>query len=694
MSTPFNKLFNNPLQIELLKEYLDKRCLEPDDFPEGLVPSLSKDLLVQRGYDARLAAGRPYIFLQYLDPKGNPYYEYEDESKSNPYAVARFLGDPTLWQGKEPPPKVISPNGRQNQLHFEPVRPIEGQTRDWYNLPDGQIVVHVESMIKARAVHKWTGFPTVGYNGVASYSSSKRGIELLHKQYDVDFTRFTNVILFDSNIHKPAVASAREGLAFKLRHILGCQDIRLADLPKGPNGEDWGPDDFLAHYGNEPLIELIRSSTTWSGQEHDDLISQIQERAVYCTRGGTFIDRRDKSVRQEVKASTFYAPINKKVLKGKNVATVYGFPLWKEFKDRNEVVNPAYEYLGEEFIERDDGRYYNLYQRSGPWPDLREPKETIITDQLKNMMSVEDLRLLRAYMKFLKYTGRKPTSFPVLFSDKRGVGKGWFSKLAYRFIGASNSTSADARAFVSNFNVQLANKRLVVINEFKVSNAEKPSAMNSIKRFFGDELITIEPKGVDSYSLENRAGMIITCNNLEDVPTDGLEDRRMWYIDCSNKEEVENWSPLHAALDDPEMIEEFCHWVAGADDIDFATWRPPLDETKRRAIVAASSSLEAACDTILSDLRETDIICLQYDAVKNFMKDEYPRVMETAGKAVTSAMKAAGWKSTEKKYGRNGAQKIVWIINEEAFAQIAGNGTAVTSECDRVLKLSQGHSKY
>lgn len=697
MPSPFDSnVFNNPNHINFLKKYLEDRCLEPDDFPEGLVPVFNNQLLRDRGYNATLAAGRPFIFLTYLGPDGQPYFEPNDNV---PYAVARFLGPHSPgWTGEDPP-KAVSPNNRKNQLHFEPIQPDEANNpRDWYSLPDDATVVHVESMVKARVVHKWTGFPTVGYNGVASYSSSKRGIELIHNQYDVDFSRFDNVILFDANTkHNKDVQAARLGLMFKLRNVAGAKKVRFVELPDVDGDKKAGPDDYIKAYGNEALMNLIVTAEEYAGEEHEDLIQQMMARAVYCTKTSTIIDVIDKEVRNETKALSFYAPINKKVLKGRAMVTVAGFPLWRESKERREVVNPGYEYLGAEFLKRDDGEYYNLYKQSGPWPDNKTEgfgAFPAVLKQLENMMSAEDLRLVRAYLKFLKFTGRKPTSFPVLFSDKRGVGKGWLSKLAYRLLGASNSTSADARAFVSNFNAQLANKRLVIINEFKVSASEKNAAMNSIKRFFGDELITIEPKGIDSYQLENRAGMLVTCNNLEDVPTDGFEDRRMWYVDCANKEVVSRagWSVLHEALDDPGTMEELFWWIKDADNIDFATWLPPLDESKRRAILEGSSSLEAACTIVLEDLREMEVICLMYPAVVNFLRPEYPRVIETAGKAVTSAMKRSQWKVSEKKYGRNGEQKVVWIIDEKRFDTLTGK--EITEECDRVLKLSQGHSKY
>lgn len=699
MTSPFNvqSVIGNPEHIALLSKYLDERALEPEDFPEGLVPLNNRKLLADRGYNASLAAGRPYIFLQYLDPHGNPYYK---EGQTDPYQLARFLGPKVTWTGKDEPPKVIAPNNRPNVLHFEPIAPLDGEERDWYKLPDGQVVLHLESMIKARAAHKWTGFPSIGYNGVNSYSSSKRGVELIHSQYDVDFTRMCHVIVFDSNVTKPEVEKARLGLMFKLKNVLGCKDVRYIDLPMGPNGH-WGPDDFLVANGNEALIELIRNATPYVGEEHDDLVAKIQERAVYCTRSSLIIDRQDKVVRSEQKAQSFYAPINKKVLKGKAVSTVYGFTLWRESRDRREVVGPGYQYLGEEWITRDDGAYYNLYQPSGPWPKGDEgwgAKASIVVGRLSEMMTEHDLELLRSYLKFLKFSGGKPTSFPVLFSDKRGVGKGWFSKLAYRLIGAANAASADAKSFVSNFNAQLANRRLVIINEFKVSNAEKASAMNALKRFFGDEFIVIEPKGVDPYPLENAAGMIVTCNALEDIPSDGLEDRRMWYIDCGlgpNLSEAE-WSALHAALDDVNVMNEVFRWVEEGEDVNFSTWKPPLDETKVRAVMAASGSLDGACYEVLHALRdhEDNIVALDYRVVVELVKEEYPPVQQMAVRTVTNALKAVGWARSEKRIGKVAKElRHFWHVKPNDLEKLTSpEALAEVDRCNKAVTLSS--TKY
>lgn len=692
MATPFEKLSPvNPEYVKLLEDYLDKRCLSPSDFPEGLVPYGNRQFLRERNYSDHLMCGRPYIFLTYLDASGNPYPGKDAKGQpdpTNPYAVARFLGKTDELVNGDPPPKILSQKDRQNQLHFEPIQPIEGEQRNWFNLPKGQIVVHVESMIKAKAVHKWTGFPTVGLNGVGSFASSKRGIALLHSESEVDFTQFTNVILFDSNITKQSVKDCLDQFAHRLKNVAGCADVRIATLPKAPDGSDWGPDDFMRENGNEALIKIIREAEPYVGEEHDDLLATVADRLLFCLKSGNVIDRVEKIVRSTAKARERYLTFNKKILKRGAVSTVEAFKVWMESKSRGEVMNPAYEYLGEEFIEEEDGVYYNLYQRGGAWPGEGDASE--IVRHLEQMISVEDLKLLRAYLKYLKFGKIKPTSFPVLYSDKRGVGKGWFTKLAHRLIGMANATNSDSKAFVSNFNALLANKRLVIVNEFKVQKSgAKDAAMNSIKRFFGDEYIIIEPKGVDAYQLKNLAGMIITANALEDVPTDGLEDRRMWYVEChlvEGSRSEEYWDRLHSLCDNPGAMSAFARWVEEGEDINFATWLPPLDEKRREAIRLSSHSIEAAAMDVLDEVREAGFVCVGYPLIVEMLKREGIEADKMAVKTLSSILKKAGWEASEKKYGKNGVQAKVWIADSNRFGPMALAGTEVSAEMARAAK--------
>lgn len=689
MTTPF--ALNRPEDVKLLSKYLAERGLVASDFPTGISLLREKSFLFERGYNGVLGAGRPYFFLQYLGPNGLPYFEKDDTEQANSWDIAKFLGDPKGWIGDKPPPKMIAPNGRGNQLHFEP---FDG---DWLNLLPSTPVIHVESLIKAKAISKHLqGIPAIGLNGVWSHTSSKREFKFVYEQYAVDLSECENIILFDSNTTKKEVEQARTALAFGLKHTLKCKSVKIATLPKRENGEDWGPDDFIMEMGAEALQKIIFAAEEFTLDEHEDLLQQM-DRAIFCTKGGTVIDREDKVVRPVDKARNFYANVKKIVLERNKPKEIPGFNVWLGSKHRFEVVNPDYEYLGDEYVTREGSLYYNTYRQSGPWPVMDSPRKSSgdIVGHLASIMKASDLELLRSYLKYLKYTGAKPTSFPVIYSDKRGVGKGWFSKLAYRFVGAANSTNADAKAFVSNFNAQLANKRLVVINEFKVTTAQaKDAAMNSLKRFFGDEFIVVEPKGVDSYQVDNRAGMIITANQLEDVPTDGMEDRRMWYVECHESTNGKvNWDYLHPLLDDSAVMNDFAHWVMDGEDINFASWRPPLDEARIRAIRRSSSGIEEACIEARSEVKEHGLCVVGYDSIKELLRESVPKVDDYTPRQVGLALVRAGWVKSERRYG-SPVQRFVWIADAVEFFGLSPAEVETQVKKAGGILLPGGSSKY
>lgn len=699
MSSPFTRsLVANGDDVKLLMEYLEKRCLEPNDFPEGLIPFRDADLLRQRNYLVRHACGRPYIFLRYLDPSGKPYLK-----DNEPYELVRFLGEPKgVWGDKDPPLKVLSPGKRPNQLHFEPIRPLDGEQRDWASLPDHQVVIHVESMIKAKAVHRWTGYPCVGLNGVYGWSASKQGIEVIHSQTGIDFSRFRNVLLFDANTSdpkKPEVTKARNGLAFKLRNVLGCKDVRIAELPRSDDGEYWGPDDFLAAKGNAALDAIILKAEEYSGSLDDSLIGKIQDKVVFCRKSGHIIDREDKQVRDIAGAREWYRTINRKELQGKQIKTTYALDLWRDSAEaRRVVVDPCYLYMGEEFVEKSDGEYYNLYKKSGPDPlEVRTGAADPIIRQLENMFTPAHVEHYRSYLKFLKYETGKPCSFMVIYGAKKGIGKGWSTVVADRLIGFPNSISARGRDLGGTFNAILQARRLILFNEY-TPDGNRATALNHLKGLAGDEYMTIEPKGIDPYQVENRAGAIFTTNYLEDIPNDGMDDRRMEYMHADPKVEVtpEGWDVLFALPKDEEVMRDFAAWVREGVSINFSTWRPnPLDRDRRGAILDSARGIPGDAMQLMAELKDEGYVCLRTETVYEIFRKHYGYTDLPEPRSLTSQLKRGQWvRSKKDTYGLHGNQRCVWIVDEEKFALIEHDNKAVMAEYARVATRDGSNAKF
>lgn len=697
MIDPFKLV--SPEYAKLLAAYLEERELTPSDFPLGLAPTNFPALLRERGYNATLAAGRPFIFLDYLDSHGERYFAKDDVEKTNPYSLARFLGPVVKWSGEDPPPKVIAQNGRANVLHYEPL----ADGTNWSDLPDGTMVYHFESMIKAKSLSKCFGVPCIGLNGVESFASAKRGVRFLYEDQEIDFSRFHNVVVFDSNTWKPAVRDARERLMFKFKHVLGCKDVGFIDLPKRVDGSDQGPDDFIheSDANKETLAHMLAKPDAYEGGEHSELLKRMDD-AVYCTRSGTVISRKDKVVRSPAKARDYYANVNEKnVGKGGKITTTQGYQVWLESPHRTEVVNPAYEYLGEEWVYRDDGQYYNLYSRGGAWPSGEFASAQLIIDHLYRNMSESDVELMRSYLRFLKFKSQKPTSFPVMYSDKRGVGKGFFGQLATRLLGRINVRTGSSETFATKFNAELEGKRLILINELKVKGGEKDKVMNNIKTFIADPTTRIERKGVDAYEIESSTGLIINANALEDVPNDGMEDRRIWYVTCHMPEgglTAEYWNPLYAMLEDDAAMSGFATWIERGADVDFSTWRPPMNDTRRDAILSSMGPNSVAAFSVLEKLQgDPDAWkVVPLAVIRHLMGFEnLPQLNEMSDPGLSNALRRDGvWKTSDKKYGKNGEQKKVWIVDEKWMEMNSSNGPIVNDEILRAQRVLGVKSKY
>ncbi len=650
--------------IALRDTYLDEHGLTPKDF--GLnyihppIPSTNWDWYKTFKFGTGQIYRRHGYFLIYLNPQGEAY-----ELDGIPYGVVRFLGTPVNVPEGEKAPKVLSQWGRRSELHFEPLR----DGRSWESLSDGTKVIHCESLIKAKAVHKATGLPCVGYNGVSGYSSAKQGVELIHAFSGFAFDKMDNVILFDSDVAtNPKVRAAREGLSHKLRHILNCSMVSWADLPQreGENGEltNWGPDDYLLTMGAEALCEVIARAVAYQDEEFSSLVEEMNDRLRWVSNQNMVYDRRRRALTKWQEAVLAYRNINRTVVAGKQKRVVYGTDVWLQSKHREEVDNVGYRYLADEFFERSGERLANEYVVDGAVPGAESlDRSGIVYDMLTRLFRSSDLEQMRSYLKFLKYSADKPTSYCILWSNHRGVGKGWFTDLARGLLGRRHVAPATADSLAEKFNLHTINTRLVIAHEFHASSgANKKLALQYLKTYVGDETIMVRAMNRNPYAAEVRAGLIITVNDKSEMPSDGLGDRRQWYIEggAGLKErgvevwgaEASEWDQVWAAIGNPEEMARFARWVADGADIDFRSWRPAMTEERAADLMEGMNTPVQLANDVLMDLRELGVEVVEAKTIRMLMSEKMEgQELYLMGRAFSRCLREAGW-WTDKKYER------------------------------------------
>lgn len=660
--------------LALRNKYLEDHGLENKDFGINyqypVIPSTNWDWYKAHKFGTGSIYRRAGLFLIYLNIHGEPYLLDEV-----PYGVVRFLGNPTAVPEGTEPPKVLSQWGRRSEIHFEPL----SDGASWETLPHGSKVIHCESLVKAKAVHKATGLPCIGYNGVNGYSSAKQGVELIHEFTEFAFDKMDNVILFDSDVStNPRVQKARAGLSHKLRHIANCPLVSWVDLPQKENvgapPSNWGPDDFLLAKGRDALVGLIAGATAYQDEEFSSLVDEMNEKVRWVDGQNMVYSRKRRTLVKWSDAVVAYRNVNREVVQGKSKKTVFGCDVWSKSAHREEVDAVGYRYLGEEFFQRGSELVANEYV-----PDGAEPgptplgRDSWVYAMLERIFTDSDLKLMRSYLKFLKFTGDKPTSYCVLWSNIRGVGKGWFTELAKALLGRRHVAPATADSLAEKFNLHTVNCRVLIAHEFHASSGtNKKLALNYLKTYVGDETIMVRAMNRNPYSAEVRAGLIITVNDKSEMPSDGLGDRRQWYIEGgagARERGLEMWAPsapewdhVWKALADEEVMSAFAKWVEEGANIDFKSWRPPMTEQRAEDLMEGMSTPVQIAHEVLTDCRDLGVKVLDAKTIRQLVIEKMEgQELYQIGKAFAKVLKDAGW-WTDKVYAQaTEARTAAWF---------------------------------
>lgn len=126
---------------------------------------------------------------------------------------------------------------------------------------------------------------------------------------------------------------------------------------------------------------------------------------------------------------------------------------------------------------------------------------------------------------------QKPGTCLVLRGEE-GTGKGIFGRLLADLWGAHGRHLTTAHALVSNFNGHLAGAMFIFADEALF--AGDPRIKGSLKGFITEPRVLIEPKGVDAFSMNNPARVLMATNEDWSVPAD-ISARRFTVLDVSSK---------------------------------------------------------------------------------------------------------------------------------------------------------------
>lgn len=249
--------------------------------------------------------------------------------------------------------------------------------------------------------------------------------------------------------------------------------------------------------------------------------------------------------------------------KYKRVDFIHTQRLSKLFDPKYDIFSKIYiaehEYLPFNYgllIKNDNGTYsYNTYQP----PKWQEDyfysngkniikKITKIPDIYKNFLTHLVGGDKKSYEYIIKWlaNGIQNRNYCILTTiGKQGIGKGVLGEIMRKLFGSNNFHQGSDRVFKGTFNSQIADKRLVYIDEILITNKEEEDKLKLVVNDF----IEIEKKGIDAIEKRNFANFYVSSNNMDSISLTA-DDRRFSIVELTDKK-------LTSLLKDEEIKEMF-----------------------------------------------------------------------------------------------------------------------------------------
>lgn len=132
--------------------------------------------------------------------------------------------------------------------------------------------------------------------------------------------------------------------------------------------------------------------------------------------------------------------------------------------------------------------------------------------------------------------GKKSGICVFLFSREQGSGKNTFLNFISNFVLGRHMVVEESgiEVIMKNFNADLENKALIIMNEACASGRDFGKMWQKMKNEIDATFISIEPKGRDKYQIKNALDMAITSNTSESIYLEKT-DRRYFCLEVNSK---------------------------------------------------------------------------------------------------------------------------------------------------------------
>ena len=191
----------------------------------------------------------------------------------------------------------------------------------------------------------------------------------------------------------------------------------------------------------------------------------------------------------------------------------------------------------------------------------REGLEMII-DFIKNIICDHDDNLfdwLMTWIAVLVTCPKFKNTTSVIMQSDQGCGKSKFCDFLALLLGRWTILETNSiEPVTQKHNVELASKRLVIINEMSVIKEQFMSSFDKLKNIVSEEHLSIEPKGGERFTVKNLLNLIF-CTNHKGSFVLERSDRRYCVLEVSDErcQDIDYFGRLEKRCFNKQTIDSF-----------------------------------------------------------------------------------------------------------------------------------------
>ena len=482
-------------------------------------------------------------------------------------------------------------------------------------LKPGKDLYICESVLKAMTL-TLLGFPAIAGNGVNGVFTNN-GFPSNFPNHLIDGADRV-LILFDSDVvGNKNVELAGQRLALGLKHKWGHIDVIQKTLPKPPaelEQENWGVDDFHAHYGKEALL-------AWLGGDHCEVPFDLGLRGRHL-------------MELHVKYAVCKSPVGVVCFESGNVYKTNDFKTTIEAQ-RHYLFNDKRQYAAKEYIEWDDrnvvsecryhpgrpagfiGDLFNKWRDTGV--EAVEGDISLFEEFVYNAIprGADALLMLQMWAWGLQNRGCRWEKCLMLVSTTQSTGKSTLGRILAKCYGSSNYSSIDPDSFTKDFNGMYMEREIVMLDEVMRMDRK---AYAKLERIVTDDQLDVNVKYGDQYMTDNYLNVVLTSNDPACVELKDAE-RRMFALEVTPTVYHPQGDPYWGILNDWLEGGGYGHiryWLENMDLTGFnPRFLPPRNPMKDHMLDVGVDDITNWC----RDLRE-DVSGIMLGSTRQFFTPE------------------------------------------------------------------------